>query len=106
MFLLKLLSLFALCVASSNGARILAVFPGPGYSQFILAEKLLTTLTKRGHEVTVISPFEPKVPPKNYTTVSLRGIVETVFGPCKYISRAFSIHVIYVLNCFYSSEFL
>lgn len=82
MFLLKLLSFFILCVLYANGARILGVFPGLG-CQFILAEKLMTPLAERGHEVTVISPFALKVSPKNYTTISLRGIIEHVFDTRK-----------------------
>ncbi|KAL1513693.1 hypothetical protein ABEB36_003068 [Hypothenemus hampei] len=39
-------------------ARILVVLPGPGYSQYMLAEPLVKALLQRGHYITVISGFQ------------------------------------------------
>lgn len=49
----------------SNGARILGVFPMPGRSHYILANKLMTTLAEAGHHITMITPFPTKNVPKN-----------------------------------------
>ncbi|XP_063922007.1 UDP-glycosyltransferase UGT5-like isoform X2 [Zophobas morio] len=57
-------------------AKILGVFPAPGYSQFILAEVLMTELAKRGHQVTVISPYRPKDEPPNYKTILTNEVIE------------------------------
>lgn len=43
-----------------NCASILAIFPSPGYSQYILAEPLILALAEKGHRITVISAFETK----------------------------------------------
>lgn len=88
MSILQVLSVFLLSGTLVKTSRILGVFPSPGYSQFILAEKLMTELVKKGHEVTVISPFEPKLPPKNYTTISTNGLIETAFD-CECIRLLF-----------------
>lgn len=65
-----------------QSSKILGVFPSPGYSQFILAERLMTELANRGHEVIVICPFEPKKPVKNYKTIVVDGMLEEF--RCKY----------------------
>lgn len=74
-----------ICLAISSvgrSSKILGVFPSPGYSQFILAERLMTELANRGHEVTVICPFQPKKPVKNYKTILVDGMLEEF--RCKY----------------------
>lgn len=63
-------------VQNGEPSRILAIFPSPGYSQFILAESLITELAKRGHEVTAICPFQPKKPVKGYKTIVVDGMLE------------------------------
>lgn len=59
-----------------ESSRILGVFPSPGYSQFILAERLMTELANRGHEVIVICPFEPQKLVKGYKTIVVDGMLE------------------------------
>lgn len=73
---------FLLClfVHAGESSKILGVFPSPGYSQFILGERLMTELANRGHEVTVISPFQPKNPVKNYKTILVDGILKMFEG--------------------------
>lgn len=56
----------------ANCAKILGIFPCPGYSHFILGEKLFGELAKRGHEVTVISEFEPNEKIENYVTIKTK----------------------------------
>ncbi|KAF0773792.1 UDP-glucuronosyltransferase 2B13-like [Aphis craccivora] len=46
-----------MCTPAANGARILAVFPYNGHSHFAMVEPLMVALSRRGHDVTVISPF-------------------------------------------------
>lgn len=70
------LCLLTVLFGLTGGAKILSVFPSCGYSQFILGERLIRELTARGHEVTVISLFEPK-DPQNYTTIHLKDVLET-----------------------------
>lgn len=60
-FLVTLISL----LNHSNGARILGIFPMPGRSHYILADKLMTTLAEAGHHITMITPFPTKNIPKN-----------------------------------------
>ncbi|KAJ8918834.1 hypothetical protein NQ315_011120 [Exocentrus adspersus] len=54
--------------------------PNPGYSQFILAEKLMTELARRGHEMTVISPYKPKTDVKNYRTILVDDLIVDATG--------------------------
>ncbi|RZC31813.1 UDP-glucuronosyltransferase [Asbolus verrucosus] len=58
-------------------AKILGVFPAPGYSQFILAEVLMKELANRGHQVTVISPYSPKNATENYRTIEVTDVLSS-----------------------------
>ncbi|KAF5275119.1 hypothetical protein FQR65_LT16780 [Abscondita terminalis] len=58
------------------GARILGVYQVPSYSHYQLGDVLLKELAKRGHDVTVISPYEEKEKIENYRTVVLTGAIE------------------------------
>uniref|UniRef100_V5H0N4 UDP-glucuronosyltransferase n=1 Tax=Anoplophora glabripennis TaxID=217634 RepID=V5H0N4_ANOGL len=61
--------IFVTTINFINGAKILGVFPSPGYSQFILGEVLMTELARRGHDVTMISAYKPREELKNYRTI-------------------------------------
>lgn len=94
---MKIINVFVLIIYFrfihlGKASKILGVFPSPGYSQFILAERLMTELANRGHEVTVICPFEPKVPVKRYKTIIVDGMLEEF--RCKLFSVIFLAHVI------------
>ncbi|CAH0555382.1 unnamed protein product [Brassicogethes aeneus] len=67
--------LFIALLSNCECARILSVFPSIGYSQFKLGERLIEELVAKGHDVTVISLFEPKNP-ENYTTITLKELKE------------------------------
>lgn len=54
-----------------GSARILGIFPYPSKSHSILGQALFTELAGRGHEVTYVSPFPLKDPPKNYKDIHL-----------------------------------
>lgn len=75
------------CLAyEGESSKILGVFPSPGYSQFILAERLMTELANRGHEVIVICPFEPQKPVKGYKTIMVDGLLEDFRCKLLYVS--------------------
>jgi glucuronosyltransferase len=68
---------FLLWITSSvnfcHGAKILAVFPTPSKSHWILGQPLMKELARAGHEVTVMSPFQAKNPPKNYRHIEMKA---------------------------------
>ncbi|KAJ8954682.1 hypothetical protein NQ318_011374 [Aromia moschata] len=51
----------------NDGSRILGVFPLAAPSHYFLGQALLKGLAEAGHDVTMISPFPNKEPPKNGT---------------------------------------
>ncbi|XP_023012472.2 UDP-glycosyltransferase UGT5 [Leptinotarsa decemlineata] len=63
-----------------NSLNILVVFSMPARSHFILGNSLARGLVEAGHDVTIVSPFEDKNPPKDgkYTSVKLEGMKETM----------------------------
>ncbi|XP_033219246.1 UDP-glucuronosyltransferase 2B31-like isoform X1 [Belonocnema kinseyi] len=66
--LVKLLFIFSVII-TTNGYRILGIFPMNSKSHNNMFEALMKGLEKVGHEVDVISHFELKNPPKNYKTI-------------------------------------
>lgn len=50
-------------------SRILFLFPSPSKSHLVVVQGLSTTLAKKGHEVTVVSPFPMTKPLKNYRDI-------------------------------------
>ncbi|XP_043468543.1 UDP-glucosyltransferase 2-like [Leptopilina heterotoma] len=65
---------FILNGISSDGSRILAVFPYNSKSHNNVFEGVTKTLARNGHKVDVVSHFKVKNPPKNYETIiSLQG---------------------------------
>lgn len=52
-----------------ESAKILCVFPSPGRSHVLVGQALLKGLAKRGHEVTMVSPFKLPKPVKNYRDI-------------------------------------
>ncbi|XP_019847317.2 UDP-glycosyltransferase UGT5 [Bactrocera dorsalis] len=68
--------LFLLCTQlcyfeSLYAAKILAIFPFQGRSQYICVENYLKALAARGHEVTVISEFPQKKQVPNFRDVTI-----------------------------------
>lgn len=61
-----------------NSAKILAVFDAASPSHYYLGNAYLRALAEAGHDVTMVSPFEEKNPPKNgtYRDVVLTGAYE------------------------------
>lgn len=66
---MKLLPIILIFIAVSvcDGYRILAAFPFQGKSHFVMFERLMKGLSKKGHQVDVISTFPQKKPYPNYT---------------------------------------
>lgn len=61
-------------------ANILAIFPSPGYSQFILGKSLISKLLDNGHHVTVISAYKLDGQPENYTQITPEGLLNAQGG--------------------------
>ncbi|KAL3270165.1 hypothetical protein HHI36_009222 [Cryptolaemus montrouzieri] len=59
-----------------DGAKILGIFPVVGQSHYLAGSTLMKILAEKGHDVTIISPFSEKNPPKNYKEVVLKGVYE------------------------------
>ncbi|CAH1375671.1 hypothetical protein MTP99_017082 [Tenebrio molitor] len=70
---MKILSLISLIVLLkiTECARILGIFPTSGRSHYILGSSLMKGLAEKGHDVTVISPYPEKDPPKNGSYVDI-----------------------------------
>lgn len=64
----------------AEGARILGVFPFTAYSHYILGNRFFTALAEKGHDVTIITPYREKSPPKNYREIYLDGAVAKMQG--------------------------
>lgn len=58
----------------NESAKILAVFPFPGRSQYILVQPFLKTLAERGHKLTVINAYPGKENIENYRDVAVLEI--------------------------------
>jgi glucuronosyltransferase len=53
-----------------NGARVLGLFPLSSPSHAAVNHALVKELARRGHQVTVVSPFPQKIPIANYTDIA------------------------------------
>ena len=80
-----LLQLVILLPADVKSAKILALFPFPGPSQYILVQPYLKALAARGHELTVINAFPQKQPVKNYRDVTVLEVFDNYEGKYEYI---------------------
>lgn len=72
-FSVAVLALLAFTVNEVHSLDILAVLPYQGKSHFYVFDPFLRELTRRGHNLTVISPFPMKIPASNYRDISLAG---------------------------------
>lgn len=68
--------LLLLFLQNVNSANILGAFYFPSQSHHILGSTLLKELARRGHNVTMISPFPFKEKIANYTDIELKGLLE------------------------------
>ncbi|XP_073825515.1 UDP-glucosyltransferase 2-like [Musca autumnalis] len=72
-------------VSRVHGAKILAIFPFPGPSQYLVVQPYLKTLASRGHEVTVINAFPQKKPLKNYRDIEVPEVLKYVGDVLSYV---------------------
>lgn len=59
--------------------KILSIFPNYARSHWIVGNALMKSLADVGHEVTIISPFLEKNPPKNYRQIQLDELIKETF---------------------------
>ncbi|KAF2881572.1 hypothetical protein ILUMI_24607 [Ignelater luminosus] len=76
MALKEIIAIFLHFQYVTNGANILAIFPYPFKSHFILGSTLSKALANRGHHITMLSPFLLETPIKNYEQIKITGIME------------------------------
>nr|XP_022917876.1 UDP-glucuronosyltransferase 2B15-like [Onthophagus taurus] len=67
---------FSVLLSASESAKILSLFPAPSYSHVIIGETLSEELARRGHQVTLITAYEPKKTIKNLNDIKLNGFKE------------------------------
>lgn len=67
---------------SVKSAKILAVFPSINKSNFIFSSILLKELAARGHELTIISTFNPRQYDGNVTQIQIKGTAKHMEGLC------------------------
>uniref|UniRef100_A0A8D8GSP1 2-hydroxyacylsphingosine 1-beta-galactosyltransferase n=1 Tax=Culex pipiens TaxID=7175 RepID=A0A8D8GSP1_CULPI len=65
-------------VGYASGARILGILPMGAKSHNIIGAAYMKALAAAGHEVTVVSPYTLKSPPKNYRDIELTGMLEAM----------------------------
>lgn len=75
-------------VCAVDAANILMLFPIPSPSHHILGDELAKALVKRGHHITMISPYKTTGKSENYTEIVLEELLE--YKKRKYI-RDFSL---------------
>ncbi|KAK9891160.1 hypothetical protein WA026_013477 [Henosepilachna vigintioctopunctata] len=85
---ISVLLIVILCVSFVQCANILGIWFTGEKSHFILGETLFIELARRGHNVTMASPFYSKKSSANYTNIVLNG-----FGKLKISIRKFSWNV-------------
>lgn len=66
-YITKLVILLNFYVHSIRSSNILVFLPSPWKSHIVAFQPLFLELANRGHNVTVVSKFEIKSPPPNYT---------------------------------------
>ncbi|XP_054084684.1 UDP-glucosyltransferase 2-like [Zeugodacus cucurbitae] len=70
-FVTLTLAVAAIAPRFTESAKILAVFPFTGPSQYMCVQSYLKTLAARGHEITSVSAFPQKSPLKNFRDITL-----------------------------------
>uniref|UniRef100_D3TPK4 UDP-glucuronosyltransferase n=1 Tax=Glossina morsitans morsitans TaxID=37546 RepID=D3TPK4_GLOMM len=70
----NLFIIFLSCYELANSAKILAIFPYPGPSQYILVQPYLKALAFKGHEMTVINAHPQTQQIKNYRDILVMDV--------------------------------
>ncbi|XP_016911984.2 UDP-glucosyltransferase 2-like [Apis cerana] len=99
---MKLLSIIFLCaiLSACYGYRILGVFPFHGKSHFMMFERLMKILAKKGHQVDVISTFPLKKPYPNYTDLVVLPVSSSWINNLTFheIQNMFSVSATFVVG--------
>lgn len=75
-----LIAVFLCNAGSSEGYKILGIFPTMAKSHYITGGALMKGLAAAGHEVSVISAFPQEKPLQNFRDIKALGIVEKMHG--------------------------
>lgn len=70
---LQVATIVLLFCCTTNGHRILGLFPHPGVSHYQFFHPVMKALAEAGHEVTVVSHFPKKEVIENYKDEPLKG---------------------------------
>ncbi|XP_049840047.1 UDP-glycosyltransferase UGT5-like [Schistocerca gregaria] len=70
----------ACALASAHAASLLAIFPVPGRSHWMLERRYLEQLAARGHQVTVITPYKSDSAPSNWREVIVPDVKHLLGG--------------------------
>lgn len=70
------LLVLSVCACVADSARVLGVFPFGSASHYLAFEPLMLELARRGHDVTVYSPFPQKTKVANFTDFSLQDSIK------------------------------
>lgn len=77
---LQVLVVVASALAGTQAARILAVFPVPARSHWMLERPFLLQLAARGHHVTVVTPYATEGKPSNWREVIIPEVKHLLGG--------------------------
>lgn len=78
---MKLILIALLCsVHDAYGANILGVFPFPTFSHTNAYIPILKELARKGHNVTMVSPYPLKEPIPNYNDIVLENTLDQVMS--------------------------
>lgn len=71
MKLVSIILIVLVIVVHAGALKILGIFPHNGKSHFFVFRRLLLALAEKGHEITIISYFPEKNPPRGYREIIL-----------------------------------
>ncbi|CAH1153876.1 unnamed protein product [Phaedon cochleariae] len=72
---MMLLLIFLAAINLTQSAKILGIFPIPSRNHFVTGSRLMRELANRGHQVTVVSPFEETGTQGNYTGIHIGNTI-------------------------------
>lgn len=66
-------------ISHTKSAKILSLFPMPSSSHVVLGHELSIALAKKGHEITMVTPY-PKFPKlDNFKEIFLKNLTDEMF---------------------------
>lgn len=80
LLLFSLLFALGIHIKCYEAANILAVFPFPGRSQYILVQPYLKALAAKGHQLTVISAYPQKNATANFRDIPVLEVLQYTGG--------------------------